>query len=176
MGLFDQVLGAINNPNQQGSSDQIGMILNTVQQLAGSRGLDPSATQAVVSVLGTHVRSALQQQRAAGGNQQAEAIVNQFGGTSPSLESVQSLFTPQQQQQVVQDTAQRTGINSSTIQALLPVLIPIVLNLLQSGASRQPSPAGSNSVLNSFLDSDRDGDVDLGDALAVAGRFLNQLR
>jgi hypothetical protein len=55
-----------------------------------------------------------------------------------------------------------------------------VLSLLKQG-SPQPVAGGStsnttgaNTVLNGFLDSDGDGDVDIGDAMSMAGRFLNQ--
>lgn len=179
MGLFDQILGAIDNPNQQGSPDQLSSILNTVQQVAGSQGMQPSATNDVMSMLGGYVRSALQQQAATGGRGQAEAIVNQFGGNTPSTGALQALFPQGQQQQMAQAISQRTGISSDTILSMLPLLIPVVLNLLKSGATQPNSPqassaGGSNSVLSSFLDSDGDGDVDLGDAMSMAGRYLNQ--
>lgn len=176
MGLFDQILGAIDNPNQQANPNQISSILNVVQQVSGQQGMNSSATQAVLSVLGGHVRSALQQQQAQGGRNQVASIVEQFAGTSPNQSAVQSIFSPQQQQFAVQDAAQRTGIDSNTIQMLLPILIPIVLNLLKTGASNQGSVQNpqSNSVLNAFLDADNDGAVDVGDAISIAGRFLSQ--
>ncbi|MCU0525429.1 MAG: DUF937 domain-containing protein [Elainella sp. Prado103] len=182
MGLFEQILSAVNNPNQQSSPDQLGSLLNTVQQLSGRSGLDPNTTQTAISVVGSYVRSALQQQRAAGGAAQAEAIVNQFGGASPNPNALSSLFSPSQQQQVAEAVAQRTGISRDQMMALLPILVPIVLGLLKQGSSTQNSPAGntanstasSNPVLNSFLDADGDGDVDMGDAMSMAGRFLNQ--
>ncbi|GAB4229310.1 MAG: DUF937 domain-containing protein [Elainellaceae cyanobacterium] len=179
MGLFDQVLGAISNPNQQASNDQLGSILGTVQQATGSQGLDSGSTQAVMSMLGSYVRSSLQQQRQTQGAGRAEAIVNQFGGTSPNQNAVQALFGMNQQQQIAQAISQRTGINSQTILALLPVLVPIVLNFLKTGATKSNVPndrAGSNSVLNSFLDADGDGDVDIADAMGMAGRYLSQPR
>lgn len=176
MGLFDQVLGAINNPNQQASPDQLGQILNTVQQLAGSKGVDPGITQTVTSIVGKYVRSSLQEQRATGGNEQVASILDQFGGTRANSAAVDALFNPQQQQQISQEASQQTGLNAQTIQSMLPVLIPVVLNLLQSGKQSGASAASpsSNSVLNNFLDSDADGDVDMGDALSFAGRFLNR--
>lgn len=178
MGLFDQILGAVNNPNQQASPDQLGTILNTVQQLSNRQGLNTSATQTALSVVGSYVRSALQQQRATRGPGQAEAIVNQFGGTNPNPSALETLFTPNQQQQVAQDVSQRTGISTNQVLALLPILVPIVLNLLKQGSQQSNSPAaagaGNNTVLNGFLDADGDGDVDVGDAMSLAGRFLNQ--
>ncbi|MBD2089002.1 hypothetical protein H6F67_03930 [Microcoleus sp. FACHB-1515] len=176
MGLFDQILGAIDNPNQQASPNQLSSILNVVQQVSGQQGMNSSATQAVLSVLGSHVRSALQQQQANGGRSQVASIIEQFAGTSPNQSAVQSIFSPQQQQSAVQDAAQRTGIDARTIQMLLPILIPVVLNLLKTGASNQGSVQNpqSNSVLNAFLDADNDGAVDVGDAISIAGRFLSQ--
>lgn len=213
MGLFDEIARAIDDPNQRGNSNQIGTILNLVQQASGNQGVNPSTTQAMLSVVGSHVRSALQEQRSVGGSDRVESIVEQYGGTNADPRAVQSLFTPEQQHSVIQDVARRTGINSGTIQAMLPVLVPLVLNLLQSGArnhsqgnyqsqqgnyqtdrddyqanqgSYQANQGGyqpnqrtqptSNSVLNMFLDADNDGAVDVGDAISIAGRFLNQRR
>jgi hypothetical protein len=56
----------------------------------------------------------------------------------------------------------------------LPTLVPLALNFLKTGNSAQNPGNSSNSVLNSFLDADGDGDVDLGDALQMAGKYLNQ--
>lgn len=176
MGLFDQVLSALDNPNQQANPDQIGQILGTVQQLASNKGIDSSATQTVTSVVGQYVRSALQQQRATGGNEQIANIIEQFSGTGANPAAVEALFSPQQQQQISQDAASKTGLNADTIQSMLPVLTPVILNLLRSGqqTGTASGASSSNSVLNSFLDSDADGDVDIGDALSFAGRFLNR--
>lgn len=184
MGLFDQITRAIDNPSQQGSTNQIGSIVNLVQQMSGNQGVPPSATQAILSIVGNHVRSALQEKRSVGGYNQAEAIVDQYSGTQPNSRAVQSLFTPQQQQAVVQDAAQRTGLDFGTIQSMLPVLVPLVLNLLQTGANNRSqggyaqNPTGqrsaSNSVLSSFLDADNSGEVDVGDAISIASQFLNR--
>jgi hypothetical protein len=186
MGLFDQILGAIDNPNQQASPDQLSNILGTMQQASNNQGIDPNTTQTAMSVLGGYVRSALQQQRQTQGPGRAEAIVNQFAGTNPSMAAVQALFGMNGQNQVVQAISQRTGIPPQTIQILLPILVPLVLNLLKTGASKSststataPAPSSrssSNSVLDSFLDSDGDGQVDVGDAIRLAGQFLNQRR
>ncbi|MDX2097062.1 MAG: DUF937 domain-containing protein [Leptolyngbyaceae cyanobacterium bins.59] len=176
MGLFDQVLGAISNPNQQATPDQFGMILNTLQQVGGQYGVDPAMSQTLLSLVGQHVRSSLQQKQANGGREEVASIINQFNGVNPNSQAVQAVFSPNQEQQVAQDVAQKTGISAQSVQMLLPVLIPLVLNFLQSGASPQGSQGNNNPVLNQFLDSDRDGDVDIGDAMAMAGRFLSQPR
>jgi len=175
MPLFDQILGAINNPSQQASTDQLGSIFNTLQQVAGSQGANTGTTEAAMSVVGSYVRSALQQQANQGGASQVDSLLQQFAGTGPNPAAVQALFNPTQQQQMTQAIAQKTGLNASQIQGLLVGLVPLALNLLRSGAQQnQGSAVQGNSVLSAFMDADGDGDVDMGDALSMAGRYLNQ--
>jgi hypothetical protein len=125
--------------------------------------------------LGGYVRSSLQDKQANEGSEQAQSIVNQFAGLGSNPQAVQALFSGSQQQQIINDIAQRTGLNSGMIQSMLPVLVPLALNLLQSGRSTQ-NAQGGNPVLNAFLDGDRDGDVDIGDVMGMAGQFLSQRR
>jgi hypothetical protein len=167
MGLFDQVLSAVANPEQQGSMEQLGTMFNVVQQMSGQHGGGADATQAMLSVLGGYVRSSLQ----SAGPEQAGALVNQFSGTSANPAAVAALLTPLMQQQVVQDLVGRTGLDPQMVQGMLPMLVPLALQFLQSGAPTQNVQA-ANPVLSAFLDGDRDGDVDLGDALGMAGQFL----
>lgn len=174
MGLFDQILSAIDNPNQQASPNQLGNILGAVEQLSGNQGVDTGTTQLAMSVLGGYVRSALQDVRDQSGDEQAQQVVNQFSGTNPNPQAVQSLFGGGQLGQVVEAIAQRTGLDSGTVQAMIPVLLPLVLNLLKTGSNAQNPAQGSNPVLNAFLDGDGDGDVDITDAMSMASRFLNQ--
>ena len=174
MGLFDQVINAVNNSNQEGSSGQLSTILSTVQQLSNSYGTEPSTVQSVLSVVGNYVRSSLQQKRSIEGNESAQAIVNNYSGTYPNQQAVQSLFSPNQQQQLAQSVAQTTGLNMNTIIQMLPILVPLVLNLLKTGSQTQNPQHGSNPVLNSFLDADRDGDVDIADAIQLASRHLGR--
>jgi len=170
MGLFDQIASAIDNPALKANSGQLGDILNTVQQLNGQQGMNGDSTQAVMSLLGNHVRSALKSQPTG----QAQALVNQYSGTSANNDAVNALFSSEQQQQIAQQISQRTGVSSNLVQRLLPMLVPIVLNLLHSGTPQTNSQQGSNPVLNQFLDSDGDGDVDVADALRLAGNFMGQ--
>lgn len=174
MGLFDQVINAVNNTAQEGSSGQLATILNTMQQLSNSSGAEPSTVQSVLSIVGNYARSSLQQKRSAYGNEEAQALVNQYSGTYPNPQAVHTLFSPNQQQQLVQTAAQQTGLNMNTIQQMLPILVPLVLNLLQSGSQAQNPQRGANPVLNAFLDADRDGDVDIADAIQLASRHLSR--
>lgn len=171
MGLFDQVMGALDNPTQQANQNQLGGILGAVQQLSSGRGMDATTTQTLMSVVGRHVRTALKDKRAHQGPGQVEDLVNQYSGTQASTRAVESILSPDQQRSTVEDSARATGLDMNTIQSLLPVLIPVVLNFLQSGATTDRTK-GTNTVLNQFLDSDADGDVDMGDAMSVASRFM----
>lgn len=174
MGLLDQLMGAVANPNQQANPDQLSAIFNTVQQMSGNYGVESNATQAVLSALGGHVKTALQQRQQTVGTDGVAAIVNQVSGTHPNAGALDALFGGNQQQ-VVQSVSQQSGVNASTIQAMLPALIPLVMSVLQSGAMNQGGATGAgggNPILNAFLDGDRDGDTDLGDLMSMAGRFM----
>lgn len=172
MSLFNQILSAIDNPNQEGNPDQLSGIFNTVQQLSSNANADPSTLQSVLSIVGNYTRSALQDKRATEGTAQTESFVNQFSGTEPNNQVVNMLFSAPQIQQLLAEVEQRTGLDATMIQAMLPTLVPIVLNLLKTGSDPQ-NPGGANSVLNTFLDADGDGDVDIADAMQMASRHLN---
>jgi Bacterial protein of unknown function (DUF937) len=165
MGLFDQILGAVGNSNQQGGLSQLVGIVNTVQQISNNTGADTSTIQSVLSVVGKQVHSSLQEKQATEGTEAVQDLVNQFAGTSADSQAVDSLFSSDIQQQVAEKAAQRTGLDAEMIQQLLPTLVPLVLNFLQSGG---------NPLLNKFLDSDGDGDVDISDAIKLASRFLGR--
>lgn len=173
MSLFEQIINAIDNPTQQASPGQLGDIVSTVQQLSNNANTDPSTIQSVLSVVGGYARSALQQKRDNEGQEQTQDFVNQFGGTNPSNQAVQLLFSTPQIQQISQEVEQRTGLSAGTVQSMLPILVPLVLKFLQTGSNNQ-NPQGANPVLNTFLDADNDGDVDIADAMQMAGRYLGQ--
>ena len=60
MNLFDETLGAVSNPNQQASVDNLGNLVGMVQQVSGNNGMDGAMTQHVVSMVGSAVQSGLQ--------------------------------------------------------------------------------------------------------------------
>ncbi|MFM7425469.1 MAG: DUF937 domain-containing protein [Elainella sp.] len=192
MGLFFDVLSAVNNPNQNASVDQLSSMANMVQQLGNQHGVEPSAMQSVISGLGGALRPALQQQASTGGlgslmGQLATSQLagqlgggqlggGQFGGGAGGLGGLASLITPQ----LIQGLTQKTGVNAGTLQTMLPALIPVVMQFLNMGSNKgagaAANPLTSNPLLKSFLDSDQDQDVDLGDVMKFTGRFLNPAR
>jgi hypothetical protein len=170
MSLFNQILGAINDPGQEGSPNQLAGILDTVQQLSGAHQADSGALQSVMSVVGNYTKSALSEQRDAGGEGQVQQLINQFAGNQANDMAVNALFSAPQLQGLLQEVENRTGISQDTVQQMLPTLVPLALNFLKTGNNEQ----GSNSVLSSFLDADGDGSFDMGDAMQMASGFLNR--
>lgn len=172
MGLVDQILSAIDNPNQAATTGQVANILSTVQQVSDSYGTDPSTIQSALSIVGNYVHSALQQKRDTEGQEQAQALVNQYSGAYPNPQAVHSLFSTNEVEGVVEAVAQKTGLNTDIVHQLLPILVPLVLNLLQTGTHSQ-NPQGANPVLDTFLNA-ASGHVDVGDVMQLAGRFLSR--
>jgi hypothetical protein len=168
MGLFDLVSNAINDPNLQANVGQIGGIVNSLQQVQQAQNLDGDSTQTLLSLVGTQVRSSLQQQQESGTN--VSELLEQFGGTASNAAAVSALFSDTQQQQLVEMAAAKTGLDASVIESMLPNLVPLVLNFLQTGKSTD-GEAGNNPVLSGFLDADGDGDVDIADAMMLASKF-----
>ena len=172
MGLFFDVLCAINNPNQQASVSQLQTVINQIQELGASRGIEASKMQVVMSVLSSLIRPALQEQRTALGDAQLKILMTDAVASSKAAAVIHSLFSSELQEQMVEGLAQKTGFAADTIQAMLPMLILSVLMLLDLGASPSGEEA-ANPLLSTFLDSDRDEDADLGEVFKFANRFLN---
>jgi hypothetical protein len=176
MDLFDAFMGAIDNPQQTASVDQLGGILNTVQQLGGQNGIDPSMMQTVMSMVGGQVQSSLQDQNSTMGPEHVQNLLGQFAGGSASSAAVSALLNPQMQQQLAGAISQKTGLDANMIIGLLPMLVPVAMQFLQGGAPASvpagAAPAGSNPLLNMVLDQNHDGNLDLGDAMNVAAQFM----
>ncbi len=175
MSLFNQILSAIDSPELEANSNQLGNILGTVQRLSNStsNNANSSDIQSAMSIIGNFTRSALKEQRSQGGSSQVQQIVNQFAGTQASPLAVQTLFNSSQVQNMIEQISSRTGMNAQTIRTLLPVLVPLVLNFLKTGNNTHNAQA-ANPVLNSFLDTDGDGDIDIADAMSMASRYLGR--
>jgi Bacterial protein of unknown function (DUF937) len=175
MSLFDEFLGAVNNPGQQASVDQLGSLVGAVQQLSGQSGIDPGMMQTVMSMVGGQMQSSLQEQQSTMGADHVNSLVNQLGAGGTNNPAMGMLFPPQVQQQLAGQISQRTGLDSNMIMGLLPMLVPIAMQFLQGGAMQSsaaaPQSAG-NPLLNMFLDKNNDGNLDLGDAMGLAAQFM----
>jgi len=173
MSLFDQILGAVNNPDQQGSVDQLGSLVGLVQQVSGNHGLDESATQSLMSMVGSAVQSGLQTHNETHGLDSTQNLVQQLShSASANPGAIAALIPPEVQHQIASAIAQRTGLDAGMVQAMIPALIPAVMQMLQSGTTQSGGVAGSNPLLNMFLDSNHDGNLDVGDAMGLAMQFM----
>ena len=174
--MFFEVLSVINDPNRQASIEQLSQVQASVQKLAKSQDLETDQMQSMMTALGGSLRPILQQQQSqlSTGNS-LTSILGQLTDTdTDTTAALESLIPPQLQQQMAQVVAQKTGMNADTIQSLLPQLLPVVMELLNMGASKPGSSGGdTNPLVAAFLDSDRDGDADLGNVMKLVDRFLN---
>ncbi len=170
MGLFFDVLSAINNPTQQANIGQLETLTQQIGQAATAHGIDSAQMPMILSALGGVVGPALSQRKESMGGDQFENLLTQAGGSN-SVSALPSLFPASMQNDMIQSVVQKTGLHSSMLQPLVTTLLPTVLGLLNMGRSKS-GQQGSNALLNTFLDGDHDGDTDLGDVVKFAGRFL----
>jgi uncharacterized protein YidB (DUF937 family) len=171
MSIFFDLLSAINNPNQQASVGQLETLTNSIGQLTSRIGLQPEQMQSIFSTVGQVLQPVLKNQQSGLGGGLLENVIGQVANSGGSAAALQNLLPPQVQQQIVQTIAQKVGLDANMVQSVLPTLLPMVMNFFQMGAGK-PGTSGPNPLLASFLDSDGDGDTDLGDMLKFAGRFL----
>jgi hypothetical protein len=172
MGMFFDVLSAINNPNLQGNVPQLEASVDAVQEFAAKNNLPPFAMQTMMSTVGSLLQENIRQQ-AGMGLPQLTQLLRQDGGTPGNVAALQTLFPPQLQQQIVPVLAQKTGLSPALIQAALPTVMPAVMNLLKMGNPKPGTTTAANPLLTMFLDGDRDGDTDLGDVFKFANRFIH---
>jgi hypothetical protein len=168
MGLFFDVLSAINNPNQQASISHLETMTNAVQKVAGEHGVPSNQMPTILSAVGSAVLPALQQKAGGGGNPLEQLMGGMLGNAA--LQS--SVLPPQAEAQLVNGIAQKTGLNASVLQSMVPALIPVVMGFLAMGANKPGQPSG-NPLLSAFLSGSQDGGSDLGNVLNFANRFLN---
>lgn len=172
--MIFEMLSAINDPNKQGSVEQLTQVTGSLQQLAKSQGLSNDQMGSMVSALGGALQPALKQQSNRLGGNQLSSMLGQFTGGKGNATALQSMIPPQMQQQISQVIAQKTGMNAGMVQAMMPQLLNSTMGMFNMGATKPGVAAtGGNPLLNSFLDTNRDGSADMGDALKFATRFLN---
>ncbi|MBD2114472.1 MULTISPECIES: DUF937 domain-containing protein [Cyanophyceae] len=171
MSLFFDVLSSINNPNQRGSVDQLSSVMTSVQQLAGSQGMSTDQMGDVLNALGAALQPTLKQQAATMGTGQLEGMLGKLSGAGGAAALAAAI--PPQMQQLIEAVAQKSGLNTGMIQAMLPKLLPVVIGLLGMGAAKPGAVSGGNPLLKTFLDSGASNSTDLGTVVKFAERFLN---
>ena len=171
MSLFNQILGAISDPSKEASQSQLTSIINTVQTLSQNYDANPSTIQTAMSVVGKYTKNALQEKRQEEGEVGTQKLISQFAGTTANNQILDLLFSTPQLNSLTQEVETKTNLNQGTIQSILPVLVPLILNFLKTG-NDSGSSFTSNPILTSFLDKDGDGDVDIADAIQLAGKYI----
>lgn len=180
MGMFFDVLSAINNPNQEASIDKLSEVTGSLNEITSNTDLDPSAMEGVLSSLGGVLSSHLKDESQKDGNF-LDGIMDKFtggddnpltGGGNPLTGGIQSMISNQMEDQIIRAVAAKTGLNTSMLQGVVPRLLPAVMGLLRMGKTT-PGAVGEsgNPLLKSFLDGD--GGADLGNVFKFANRFLN---
>lgn len=171
MGLFDQVMGAIADPKRQASAKQMTDILGTAKQIGHQNNASSDNMQQAMSVIGSFVRSSLKDKKQTQGTDAAQALVEEGSANGASV--VPKLFNNSQLTEMISAVTQKTGLNPNQVQGILPMVLPLVMQFLSAGNSKGGAPATDhNPILTAFLDSDGDGDVDMGDMLGMAGKFM----
>ena len=171
MKLFDVILDSIANPELKTEPTDLADLLGGIRNIAQEKDTPHDLMETVVAALGKHVKTGLQEY--AGPREELVEEAASVSQASPELLGM--LFGTQGVETVSQEVSQGTGMKTETIIALLPVLIPIVMKLLRSGGTKaEGQSAAMNPMLQGFLDSDNDGDVDLADVFKLAGPYLNK--
>lgn len=169
MGLLQELEAAIQSPDQTASPDQLSNILETVQKAVVAQGINPEAVQKLLSELGSQLRPIFQKLDQA---DNLNPVIEATPATQPATQSqLDSLIKPEDQSKIIKDIASKTGIDASALHNLLPTLLPAVIGMLGMGASTLKG-ISKNPILRTFLDADKDGDVDLGDVFIHARKFV----
>lgn len=171
MGLFDQVMKAVADPSRQANVGQLSQILGSAKQIAKENNADAGTMQQAMSVIGGFVRSSLNDTRQARGEDAAQSLIEE--GSANGAAVIPKLFNNAQLNEMISAVTQRTNLNTSQVQGILPMALPLVMQFLSSGnAKGGATQTGSNPILTAFLDGDGDGDVDMGDMLGMASKFM----
>lgn len=137
-------------------------IVASIRQISMVVGMDPTTVESILSIVGKQICLSLQEKQTDEGSEKVHSLVNQYGGNSPNSEAVGSLFSPQIEQDVCQNAADRTGLDANIIKQILPSLVPLGLLFFQ---------LVDNSLLDQII-ADGGGDLSMGDVIRLLKRFF----
>ncbi len=171
MGLFDQVMKAVADPGRQASVGQLTQILGSAKQIANENNADADTMQQAMSVIGGFVRSSLKDTRRAQGDDAAQSLIEE--GSANGATVIPKLFNNAQLAEMISAVTQKTNLNTNQVQGILPMVLPLVMKFLSTGnAKGGAAQTSTNPILTAFLDGDSDGDVDMGDVIGMASKFM----
>ena len=172
MSLFQTIMDSVANPNHAGSQSDIQGLANLAQLLPAGQGTEQNI-QPILGVLGSYLKSALNQQQQTAGPVAAQQTVTNLAQPGVGVQDLQGLFGQSGLNNLIAEIAQRTGLNSQVIMAFLPMLIPVVMKLLATG-THQTDAQAPNPVLNGFLGSNQSGGELLSGIFQLASQFLRK--
>jgi hypothetical protein len=172
MNFFETVLQSIENPDHAGSPQDLQGLLSMAQLLPGVQGAEQHL-QPILSVLGPHLQSALNEQQQNNGQAAVQQTVSNLSQPGVGIQDIVNLFGQERFDGIIAEISKRTGLNSQLILQFLPVAIPMVMKLLATG-THQTNPQAPNPVLNNFLGSNQNGGALLTEAFQLASQFLRR--
>jgi len=190
MNLFETLISSIQDP-QAGTqqSDLEGLLaalLGGSPAAPETRSVPPAAAEELAGSIGNVLKPALREAGQQGGIQGIDALLGSLKQNAGSPQALERTLGRDRMDQMVNQAQQKSGLPVDTIMSMLPVIIPALVALLQSGARRDAAPSAptgattgdplaglaANPLLQSFLDTDGDGDVDMADLIRLGSKFL----
>jgi len=192
MNFFDVLVSSIQDP-QAGTQKSdleglLGALLggspSSAQQ--ASRQIPPQVAEGHAGTIGSSLKPALREAGQQGGIEGIDALLGSLKQNANSPQALERTLGHDRMEQMVNKAQQKSGLPADAILSMLPVIIPALVGMLQSGARQGAAPSAqtgatagdplaglaSNPLLNSFLDSDGDGDVDMQDLVRLGSKFL----
>jgi uncharacterized protein YidB (DUF937 family) len=183
MSLFDAVLASLNDPSRATQQSD----LESLASAFSGGGASSANTGQIANLIGGFLKPMLQEQHAVGGAQGVDSFLQDIKQSANSPDQLRQVLGADRMDQMVGRAEQKTGLDASVIFRLLPIVLPAVIGLLQSGrpattptvtaatgATGAPVGGQTNPILAQFLDSDRDGDVDMADVVRLTSQFLQK--
>ena len=180
MSLFDAVLASLNDPSRATQQSD----LESLDSAFSGGGASSANADQIANLIGGFLKPMLQEQQAVGGAQGVDSFLQDIKQSANSPDQLRQVLGADRMDQMVGRAEQKTGLDASVIFRLLPIVLPAVIGLLQSGrpatapavtaATGARAGGQTNPILAQFLDSDRDGDVDIADVVRLTSRFLQK--
>jgi hypothetical protein len=172
MSLFQTILDSIENPNHVGSQQDLQSVASLAQLIPGGHEAQQNV-EPILNVLGSHLQGVLNQQQQTAGPAAAQQTLSDLSRPGVGVQELQGLFGQSGLNGLIEEIAQRTGMDSQVIMTFLPMLIPVVMKLLASG-THQTDTQAPNPVLNGFLNSSQNGGALLSEVFQLASQFLRK--
>ena len=192
MNFFEVLVSSIQDPQAGTQKSDLEGLLGAL--LGGAPGTTPTqarqipsgAAEGLAGTIGSALKPALREAGQQGGIEGIDALLGSLKQNANSPQALERTLGHNRMEQMVNKAQQQSGLPTDAIGSLLPVIIPALVSLLQSGARTGGAPSAqtgatagdplaglaANPLLQSFLDSDGDGDVDMQDLVRLGSKFL----